>query len=69
MKTLTDLTRTVRTWPADDGQELIECALLMGILALAVVATFPELSAGINRIFTTVTEVLNQQSASGLAGL
>ena len=41
----------MRLWKEEDGQDLIEYALLVGLITLASVALFPPIGTAINGIF------------------
>jgi pilus assembly protein Flp/PilA len=40
-----------RLWKEEEGQDLIEYALLVALIALAAVAVFPPVAASINTVF------------------
>jgi len=48
-----------RLWKEEEGQDLIEYALLVGLITLASVALFPKIGTAINTIFTTVNTCLS----------
>jgi pilus assembly protein Flp/PilA len=47
-----------RLWKEEEGQDLIEYALLVGLITLAAVALFPPIGTKINTIFTTINTCL-----------
>lgn len=48
-----------RIWKEDSGQDLIEYALLVALIALSVVIIFPKVSAAITNVFTGAVSQLN----------
>ena len=51
--------RTLRRLLRDDeGQDLVEYVLLISLIALAVAAAFPPVTAAITQVFTNVGEAL-----------
>ena len=70
MKTSTDLVRTVRRWRDARGQDLIEYALMAGLVASVAGAMVPDASFLISRIFSQVSSeitapVSQTQSSQG----
>lgn len=47
-----------RLWKEDEGQDLIEYALLVALIALAVAAIFPALATAINGVYTKATDCM-----------
>lgn len=47
-----------RLWQEEEGQDLIEYALLIALIALAVAAVFPALAAAINKTYTAATNCM-----------
>lgn len=52
-----------RLWKDTQGQDLVEYALMVGLVAVAAVAVVPQMATQINTIFNKVTSVLT--SAAG----
>ena len=52
-------------WKDDSGQDLIEYALLIGLVALVAIVGFPPLSAAIKAIFTSTTTCLQNPTGCG----
>jgi pilus assembly protein Flp/PilA len=50
-------------WHDTQGQDLVEYALMVGLVAVAAVAVVPQMATQINTIFNKVTSVLT--SAAG----
>jgi pilus assembly protein Flp/PilA len=50
-------------WQDEQGQDLVEYALMVGLVAVAAVAVVPQMATQINTIFNKVTSTLT--SASG----
>jgi len=50
---------TLRFWRDSGGQDLIEYALGAGMVALAAVATMPQLNAAVSNIFTKIGSLIN----------
>jgi pilus assembly protein Flp/PilA len=50
-------------WQDTQGQDLVEYALMVGLVAVAAVAVVPQMATQINTIFNKVTSVLT--SAAG----
>ncbi|MFY9691727.1 MAG: Flp family type IVb pilin [Candidatus Acidiferrales bacterium] len=48
-----------RLWKEEEGQDLIEYALLISLVALVVAAGFPPVTAAITNIFTTAQTCLS----------
>jgi pilus assembly protein Flp/PilA len=47
-----------RLWKEEEGQDLIEYALLVALIALVAAAVFPQVGASINLIFTHANNCL-----------
>jgi len=45
----------MRLWKQEEGQDLIEYALLVALIALVAVLAFPALGAAIHTVFVTAT--------------
>jgi pilus assembly protein Flp/PilA len=48
-----------RLWKDTRGQDLVEYALAAGMVALAAVATMPQLTGVINNVFSKIGSVIN----------
>ena len=46
-------------WEDTQGQDLVEYALAAGMVAVAAVATMPQLSASVNTIFSKITSIID----------
>jgi pilus assembly protein Flp/PilA len=51
-----------RLWREDEGQDLIEYALLAAFIALAALLAMQFVGSGINTLFTNVSNQLNNAS-------
>jgi pilus assembly protein Flp/PilA len=49
----------MKLWKDESGQDLVEYALLLVLIALAAVATMKTLATAIEGVFTTATADLN----------
>ena len=49
-------------WTDQQGQDLVEYALIAALLALAAVATMPSLGDAINKVFSTITSTLTSST-------
>jgi pilus assembly protein Flp/PilA len=47
-----------RLWQDTEGQDLVEYALMVGLVAVAAVAVVPKMATEINTIFNKVTSTL-----------
>jgi len=65
MERLTNLIWTIRIWHDQSGQDLIEYALMSGLLATGVVALSPQLAASISMQFSKVAGPLSQAATQG----
>ena len=52
-------------WNDTQGQDLVEYALMVGLVAFAAVAVVPSMATQINTIFNKVTTTLSTASGSG----
>jgi pilus assembly protein Flp/PilA len=52
-------------WNDTQGQDLVEYALMVGLVAVAAVAVVPSMATQINTIFNKVTTTLSTASGSG----
>jgi pilus assembly protein Flp/PilA len=50
-------------WQDTQGQDLVEYALMVGLVAVAAVAVVPQMATQINTIFNKVTSVLTSAAA------
>jgi pilus assembly protein Flp/PilA len=48
-----------RFWKDTQAQDLVEYALAAGMVALAAVATMPQLTAVINNVFSSIGSLIN----------
>jgi pilus assembly protein Flp/PilA len=48
-----------RLWKETRGQDLVEYALAAGMVALAAVATMPQLTGVINNVFSSIGSLIN----------
>ncbi len=48
-----------RLWKETKGQDLVEYALAAGMVALAAVATMPQLTAVIDNVFDSIGSLIN----------
>jgi pilus assembly protein Flp/PilA len=48
-----------RLWKETKGQDLVEYALAAGMVALAAVATMPQLTGVINNVFSSIGSLIN----------
>jgi len=58
MKKLTQRIIRLEFWKDCQGQELVEYALLAGMVAVAAVAAMPALSATVNNVFTKIGSII-----------
>jgi len=58
MKTIVHLIVKLRIWADDQGQDLIEYALMAGFVAIAAGAIMPGVSSSISKIFSKVASVM-----------
>ena len=54
----------MRLWKEEEGQDLIEYALLVALIALAVAAAFPPLATAIITTFSDATACMNAPSST-----
>jgi len=62
--TASDIPEAKTFWAEDDGQDLIEYALLLGFLALATVAMLTSLSTSVQTLFLDVSKTLSNAAPS-----
>ena len=65
MDRLINLVWTARIWQETKGQDLIEYALMSGLIATAVVALSPQLAASISAQFSRVAVPLSAAALQG----
>ena len=65
MDQMINLTWKMRIWQETLGQDLIEYALMSGLIATAAVALSPQLAAAISQQFSRVAVPLSQAAAQG----
>jgi pilus assembly protein Flp/PilA len=53
-----------RLWKEEEGQDLIEYALLVALIALAAAAVFPALATAIDGVYTAATTCMDNPSAA-----
>ncbi len=51
-----------RLWKEEEGQDLIEYALLVALIALVVAASFPALATAIENVFNRAETQMNATS-------
>jgi pilus assembly protein Flp/PilA len=54
-----------RLWKEEEGQDLIEYALLVAFIALIAAALFPTVGASINAIFVKANNCLTSAAGAG----
>ena len=54
----------MRLWKEEEGQDLIEYALLVALIALGVAAVFPKLAAAIVLTYSDATACMNAPSST-----
>ena len=59
-----DMRTLARLWKEEEGQDLIEYALLVALMALATAATFPTVATAIDNILTTAKTCLSAGTAA-----
>ncbi len=65
MQRLVDLTWKAKIWHDSLGQDLIEYALMSGLIGTAVVALSPQLAAAITSQFSRVASPLSTAALQG----
>ena len=58
MKAITHLIWKLRIWADNQGQDLIEYALMAGFVAVAAGAVMPGVSSSVSKIFSRVASVM-----------
>ena len=51
-------------WLEQEGQDLVEYALMVGLVAVAAVAVVPTMATEINKVFNKVTSTLTSAAGS-----
>jgi pilus assembly protein Flp/PilA len=51
-------------WQDTEGQDLVEYALMVGLVAVAAVAVVPTMATEINKVFNKVTSTLTSAAGS-----
>jgi pilus assembly protein Flp/PilA len=64
MKTGIDLIWKLRIWADNDGQDLIEYALMAGFVAVAAGAIMPGVATSISKIFSKVASTMTAAAAT-----
>lgn len=54
-----------RLWKEEEGQDLIEYALLVAVIAMAAVAVFPAVATAIDTTFNNAVTCLGAATATG----
>jgi pilus assembly protein Flp/PilA len=57
-----DMRTLQRLWKEEEGQDLIEYALLVALIALVAMAAFPALGNSIQAVFTRANTCLNSST-------
>lgn len=65
MDRLMNLIWTIRIWQDRSGQDLIEYALMSGLIATGVIALSPQLAASISTQFSKIATPLSQAATQG----
>jgi Flp pilus assembly pilin Flp len=55
----------LRLWREDDGQDLVEYALIVAAVGLALIVTVNNLSAAVVSLYSSITDGLASIGASG----
>jgi Flp pilus assembly pilin Flp len=55
----------LRVWREDDGQDLVEYALIVAAVGLALIVTVNNLSAAVVSLYSSITDGLASIGASG----
>jgi pilus assembly protein Flp/PilA len=63
MSKLIELTRKLKIWHDNRGQDLIEYALMAGFVAVAAGAIMPDVSTSISTVFSKVNSVMKAASS------
>jgi pilus assembly protein Flp/PilA len=63
MKTIINLVWKLRIWADNDGQDLIEYALMAGFVAVAAGAIMPGVATSISTIFSKIGSVMAKSAS------
>ena len=55
----------IRLWKQDEGQDLVEYALIVAAVGLALITTVNQLSTAIVSLYSSITQGLTSIGASG----
>ena len=55
----------IRLWKEEDGQDLVEYALIVAAVGLALITTVNQLSTAIVSLYSSITQGLTSIGASG----
>ncbi len=55
----------LRLWQEDDGQDLVEYALIVAAVGLALITTVNQLSTAVVSLYSSITQGLTSIGASG----
>ena len=55
----------IRLWKQEDGQDLVEYALIVAAVGLALITTVNQLSTAIVSLYSSITQGLTSIGASG----
>ena len=64
MKKLTKAILAIKIWRDQQGQDLIEYALMAGFVAVAAGALMPTVSSSISTVFSKISSVMTLAAAS-----
>jgi pilus assembly protein Flp/PilA len=64
MKKLTEAILAMKIWRDQQGQDLIEYALMAGFVAVAAGALMPTVSSSISTVFSKISSVMTLAAAS-----
>ena len=56
---------TMRLWREDDGQDLVEYALIVAAVGLALITTVNQLTTAVVSLYSSITQGLASIGASG----
>ena len=59
MKRIQECVLKLKIWKDTGGQDLVEYALVAGLVAVAAVACMPGLSGAVNTVFTKIGTIIN----------
>jgi pilus assembly protein Flp/PilA len=55
----------IKLWNDEDGQDLVEYALMAGMVAVAAVAALPTLQTTIGSVFTKIQSIIDASVTTG----